>query len=64
MASLPIASLDPLFDVNEEKKEEEEEEDESGEEKNEEEVEEEVELFGELLEKAKLESQPGCCCEE
>ena len=58
MASLPIASLHPLFEVNEEKKEEveeEEDEDESGEEKNEDDVEEEVEL-------AKLESQPGCCC--
>ena len=56
MASLPIASLHPLFEVNEEKKEEveeEEDEDESGEEKND--VEEELEL-------AKLESQPGCCC--
>ena len=56
MASLPIASLHPLFEVNEEKKEEveeEDDEDESGEEKNE--VEEELEL-------AKLESQPGCCC--
>jgi len=58
LASLPIASLHPLFEVNEEKKEEveevDEDEDESGEEKND--VEEEVEL-------AKLESQPGCCCE-
>ena len=56
MASLPIASLHPLFEVNEEKKEEveeEDDEDESGEEKND--VEEELEL-------AKLESQPGCCC--
>ena len=56
MASLPIASLHPLFEVNEEKKEEveeEDDEDESGEEKNG--VEEELEL-------AKLESQPGCCC--
>ena len=57
MASLPIASLHPLFEVNEEKKEEveeEEDEDESGEEKNEDDVEEAVEL-------AKLESQPGRC---
>ena len=51
--------------MNEEKKEDEDEEDEeSGEEKNEDDVEEEEVELGELLEKAKFESQPGCCEED